>query len=71
MAVMRQSFLSLGYVLILLPRMRDGAEVLMQRNIHQDKSKNEIELDIELLEESLKELEHPEQHLFEEALESE
>jgi len=43
----------------------------MQRNIHQDKSKNEIELDIELLEESLKELEHPEQHLFEEALESE
>jgi hypothetical protein len=28
MAVMRQSFLSLGYVLIILPRIRDGAEVL-------------------------------------------
>jgi hypothetical protein len=28
MAVLRQSFVSLGYVLILLPRMKDGSEVL-------------------------------------------
>lgn len=28
MAVLRQSFLAIGYVLILLPRIKDGAEVL-------------------------------------------
>jgi len=34
MATMRQSLISLGYVLILLPRMKDGSEVLDQRNIN-------------------------------------
>ena len=36
MATMRQSIISLGYVLILLPRMKDGSEVLDQRNINQN-----------------------------------
>lgn len=40
MGVLRQSFLSLGYVLILLPRMKDGSEVLRQRLLHQGESKN-------------------------------
>lgn len=38
MATMRQSIISLGYVLILLPRMKDGSEVLDQRNINQNQS---------------------------------
>mmetsp|Transcript_34734 Transcript_34734/g.53329 ORF Transcript_34734/g.53329 Transcript_34734/m.53329 type:complete len:261 (-) Transcript_34734:4378-5160(-) len=56
MATLRQSFLSLGYVLIVLPRMKDGSEVLIQRNIHQDQSKNELEVEIEELEEQLAQL---------------
>ena len=53
MATLRQSFLSLVYVLIILPRMKDGSEVLIQRNIHQDKKKNESELEIEQIEQQL------------------
>ena len=36
MATMRQSVISLGYVFILLPRMKDGSEVLDQRNMNQN-----------------------------------
>jgi len=56
MAVLRQSFVSFGYVLIILPHIKDGAEVLMQRNIHQDQTKHEIELEIDNLEKELKKL---------------
>jgi hypothetical protein len=31
-AVMRKSFIAIGYVIILLPRIKDGAEVLNQRS---------------------------------------
>ena len=40
---MRQSIISLGYVLILLPRIKDGAEVLNQRSIQDSKKKYELE----------------------------
>jgi hypothetical protein len=33
MATLRQSFFALGYVLIFIPRLRHGSEVLMQRNV--------------------------------------
>lgn len=36
MATLRQSFLALGYVLIFIPRLKQGSEVLMQRNVFQD-----------------------------------
>jgi hypothetical protein len=42
MATMRQSLIAIGYVLILLPRMKDGSEVLDQSIIHQEKSKNDL-----------------------------
>jgi len=50
MAVLRQSFVSLGYVLILLPRMKDGSEVLRQRLLHQGASKNRTEEEVARLE---------------------
>jgi len=34
MACMRQSLISFGYLLILIPRVKDGAEVLEQRNMN-------------------------------------
>lgn len=34
MATLRQSFIALCYVLILLPRIKEGAEVLSQRNLN-------------------------------------
>jgi len=46
MATMRQSIISLGYVFILLPRVKDGGEVLDQRNIHQSKAKDDLEDEI-------------------------
>ena len=47
MATMRQSIISLGYVLILLPRMKDGSEVLNQRNIHQNQSKDQLQEEVQ------------------------
>ena len=32
MSVLRKSFIAIGYVIILLPRIKDGAEVLNQRS---------------------------------------
>ena len=49
MATLRQSIMSLGYVMILIPRMKDGSEVLMQRDLHQDNQKNSCEDTIEEL----------------------
>ena len=49
MAVMRQSLFSIGYVLLLVPRFKDAAEVLDQRAIQQIKSKGQIIKDIESL----------------------
>ena len=43
MATVRQSILSFGYVVILLPRIKDGAEVLNQRSIQQSRKKLELE----------------------------
>lgn len=57
MGVLRQSFLSLGYVLILLPRMKDGSEVLRQRLLHQGESKNLKEQAVKRLEAEIAEFE--------------
>lgn len=43
MATLRQSFFALGYVLIFIPRLKHGSEVLMQRNIHQDNEQAKLE----------------------------
>ena len=42
MATLRQSFFALGYVLIFIPRLKHGSEVLMQRNIHQDNKEQNL-----------------------------
>ena len=51
MAAMRQSLWGTIYVFILLPRMKDGAEVLKQRDIQEGKELEEIKHDIEDIEE--------------------
>jgi len=48
-AVIRQSILSMGYVIIIIMKLKDGAEVLEQRNINQNKKQEELEEDIENL----------------------
>ena len=57
MAVMRQSMFSIGYVLFLLPRFKDAAEVLDQSAIKQFKSKGQFIKDIKSLKEQIKVLE--------------
>lgn len=54
---MRQSLISIGYVLILLPRMKDGSEVLDQRDIHQNKSKDNLQEEVNEMQERLKKCE--------------
>jgi len=49
MAVLRRSFLAMGYVLFVLPNLRAGAEVLKQNLYAQDKQKIQLEDDIEQL----------------------
>jgi len=49
MSVTRESILSLGYILILLPSIKDGAEVLKQREL-------KIEVTIQKKEEKIKEI---------------
>jgi len=49
MASIRQSLISLGYVFILIPAMKNGSEVLDQRTINQYKLKNELSKEIEEL----------------------
>jgi len=43
MAALRQSFLAIGYVLIVLPYINDASEVLIQRNIHMDSKLTDLE----------------------------
>jgi len=43
MAVLRQSFVSLGYVLMILPHLKDGADVLRQNLLGQNKAQIELE----------------------------
>ena len=50
MATMRQSFIAFGYVLILLPRIRDGAEVLKQRDFKLVNDRDELKQEIDELE---------------------
>ena len=57
MAVMRQSMFSIGYVLFLLPRFKDAAEVLDQSAIKQFKSKGQLIKDIKSLKEQIQVLE--------------
>jgi Tfp pilus assembly protein PilN len=57
MAILRQSFLALGYVLILLPRIKDGAEVLKQSIVHQGKRNASTKSKIEALEQEIEEIE--------------
>jgi len=49
MAVLRRSFLAMGYVLFILPNLKAGAEVLKQNLFAQDKHKIQLEDDIEQL----------------------
>jgi hypothetical protein len=55
MATMRQSIISLGYVLILIPRIKDGAEVLDQRDISQNMEKADLQ---EIIDKGHKKLNH-------------
>jgi hypothetical protein len=56
MAVMRQSLLSIGYVLVLFPRFKDAAAVLDQRSIHKNKAKDELSKEIAHLKRQIAEL---------------
>jgi len=47
MAALRQSFIAIGYVLIILPRVKSGAEVLMQRDLSMKNQIEDLELEIE------------------------
>ena len=54
MAAMRQSIFGIFYVVILLPKMKNGAEVLKQRDIQQGKELEELENEIPDLKDALK-----------------
>lgn len=54
MAAMRQSFFAFVYLLILIPRMKDGKDVLKQRDIQQGKDLEEVDVEIDDLEETLR-----------------
>ena len=54
MAAMRQSIFGIFYVVILLPKMKNGAEVLKQRDIQQGKELEELENEIQDLKDALK-----------------
>lgn len=56
MAVMRQSLLSIGYVLFLVPRFKDAAAVLDQRSIHKNKAKDELLIEVAHLKRHIGEL---------------
>ena len=56
MATMRQSILSLGYVFILLPKIKDAAEVLNLRDIAQSKKTSDLKSKIIELEAEVKEM---------------
>lgn len=43
MAVLRQSLLSIGYVLLILPQLKEAADVLKQNILGQNKAQIEVE----------------------------
>lgn len=53
MATMRQSYLALLYAIILFPHLKDGADVLKQRDMQLQKLKNSVEEEEEALVEEL------------------
>ena len=53
MAVLRQSFISIIYVLILLPSIKEGSEVLKQSTVAQGAKSDDIKEKIEKLEENI------------------
>jgi len=54
MAAMRQSLFAVVYVLILLPKMKDGSDVLKQRDIQQGKEIEDLDNEIEDIKDKLK-----------------
>jgi len=60
MATVRQSVLSLGYVAILFPRLKDGSEVLDQRSIFQSRAKEQLEEEVQELLKQLVEMKRKE-----------
>ena len=54
MATVRRSIISFGYIVIILPRMKDGSEVLTQRDSNQDKLRQAAKDKVEVLKEELK-----------------
>jgi len=44
MATVRRSYFAFVYILIIIPRMKNGAEVLSQRELNQDQKKKDLEL---------------------------
>lgn len=53
MAVLRQSLISLGYVLLILPRLKDGADVLRQNLLGQNKAEIELNNDVKKLKQDI------------------
>lgn len=56
MAVLRQSYMSFGYVFLILPRIREGAHVLKQNLIELDKEIIQLEDQIKRLADDLKKM---------------
>jgi len=56
MAVLRQSYMSFGYVFLILPRVREGAHVLKQNLIELDKEIITLETSIAERTEDLKKM---------------
>lgn len=57
MAAFRRSILSFLYVIVLMPRMKDGAEVLNQREMNQDKQREEVKKELDALRALLRDVE--------------
>jgi hypothetical protein len=58
MAVLRQSLIAIGYVLILLPRVKDGSEVLNQSTQQQSQQSDRIDKAIKVLEKDIEVVEN-------------
>lgn len=56
MATIRRSLISFGYIVILLPRMKDGSEVLTQRDQNQAKLRHDAESKVKALRKEISEL---------------
>ena len=72
MSVLRQSYMSFGYVFLILPRIREGAHVLKQNLIELDKEITNLEDaikqrgdDLKKMDEDLEKLHRDEEKAFE------